>query len=101
MWARRSMTRSARSSTVCSTGRMAAACCISSARTCRCPSIRGSPSTYFRERMRRPRGEVLEDVLQPHTFSVLDVENLRLHYARTLALWLERFEDQAETIARM
>jgi cyclopropane-fatty-acyl-phospholipid synthase len=46
-------------------------------------------------------GEMLEDVLQPHTFSVLDVENLRLHYARTLALWLERFEDHAETIARM
>jgi len=28
----------------------------------------------------------------PHGFSVLDVENLRLHYARTLAHWLERFE---------
>ncbi|MGE5836625.1 MAG: class I SAM-dependent methyltransferase [Acidobacteriota bacterium] len=46
-------------------------------------------------------GEMLEDVLQPHAFSILDVENLRLHYARTLALWLERFEDHAEAIAGM
>jgi cyclopropane-fatty-acyl-phospholipid synthase len=48
-----------------------------------------------------PLGEVLERVLQPSGFSVLDVENLRLHYARTLALWLERFEDHVETIERM
>ncbi len=27
-----------------------------------------------------------------HGFSILDVENLRLHYARTLAAWLQRFE---------
>jgi cyclopropane-fatty-acyl-phospholipid synthase len=32
------------------------------------------------------------DVLEPYDFSVLDVENLRLHYARTLEHWLERFE---------
>jgi cyclopropane-fatty-acyl-phospholipid synthase len=32
------------------------------------------------------------DVLEPHDFSVLDVENLRLHYARTLECWLQRYE---------
>lgn len=32
------------------------------------------------------------DVLEPQNFSVLDVENLRMHYARTLEHWLERFE---------
>ena len=32
------------------------------------------------------------DVLEPHDFSVLDVENLRLHYARTLEFWLQRYE---------
>ncbi|MFT5433296.1 MAG: cyclopropane-fatty-acyl-phospholipid synthase, partial [Myxococcota bacterium] len=36
-------------------------------------------------------------ILQPHNFSVLDVENLRLHYARTLNQWLERYERQIET----
>lgn len=33
-------------------------------------------------------------IFEPWNFSVLDVENLRLHYARTLAHWLARF-DQA------
>jgi len=36
--------------------------------------------------------EVLEEVLQPCGLSVLDVENLRLHYAQTLAHWLSRYE---------
>lgn len=35
--------------------------------------------------------EVIE-VLEPYDFSVLDVENLRSHYARTLESWLSRFE---------
>src|SRR5688572_23912589 len=35
--------------------------------------------------------EMLE-VLEPCRFSVLDVENLRLHYALTLEHWLKRFE---------
>ena len=41
------------------------------------------------------------DILEPDRFSVLDVENLRLHYARTLMAWLERFEANAERIAQM
>jgi cyclopropane-fatty-acyl-phospholipid synthase len=35
--------------------------------------------------------EVTADVLAPAGMSVLDVENLRLHYARTLACWSARF----------
>jgi cyclopropane-fatty-acyl-phospholipid synthase len=35
--------------------------------------------------------EVTRSVLMPAGMSVLDVENLRLHYARTLAHWAERF----------
>lgn len=31
-------------------------------------------------------------VLEPHDFAVLDIENLRRHYARTIDHWLERFE---------
>ena len=34
-------------------------------------------------------------------FSVLDVENLRGHYARTLKLWSENFEKNAETVGEM
>ena len=35
--------------------------------------------------------EVTERVLAPAGMSVVDVENLRLHYARTLSCWSERF----------
>ena len=36
--------------------------------------------------------EVTTRVLAPAGMSVIDVENLRLHYARTLAHWSERFD---------
>lgn len=37
-------------------------------------------------------GEVLEGVLEPYGLSPLDAENLRLHYARTLEHWWDRYE---------
>jgi cyclopropane-fatty-acyl-phospholipid synthase len=43
----------------------------------------------------------MTQVLEPAGFSVLDVENLRLHYAQTLRHWLERFESAADTVERM
>jgi cyclopropane-fatty-acyl-phospholipid synthase len=36
--------------------------------------------------------EVSADVLEPPGLSVLDVENLRMHYARTITHWRARFE---------
>ncbi len=41
------------------------------------------------------------NILEPSGFSVLDVENLRMHYALTLEHWLERFERHAERVAEM
>ena len=38
------------------------------------------------------------DIFEPWELSVLDVENLRLHYARTLEHWTERFEQQEDRI---
>jgi cyclopropane-fatty-acyl-phospholipid synthase len=46
-------------------------------------------------------GEAVSRVLQPWDFSVLDVENLRLHYAQTLAHWRARFEHTADLAATM
>lgn len=46
-------------------------------------------------------GEVFEHVLEPQAFSVLDVENLRLHYAKTLEHWLRRFNDASPQIEQM
>jgi len=41
---------------------------------------------------RAPSLEEVAPIFGRHGFSILDVENLRLHYARTLAAWLQRFE---------
>jgi cyclopropane-fatty-acyl-phospholipid synthase len=41
------------------------------------------------------------DVFEPWDYSVLDVENLRLHYAKTLEHWLDRFERAAQRITEM
>ncbi len=40
-------------------------------------------------------------LFEPNKFSVLDVENLRLHYARTCADWLENFEAVSDQVAEM
>ncbi|HZR26673.1 MAG TPA: cyclopropane-fatty-acyl-phospholipid synthase family protein [Vicinamibacterales bacterium] len=46
-------------------------------------------------------GEVCDRILQPHALSVLDVENLREHYARTLDHWRSRFDAAEPTVASM
>jgi cyclopropane-fatty-acyl-phospholipid synthase len=45
-------------------------------------------------------GEMMR-VFEPDNFSVLDVENLRLHYARTLEHWLQRFEAAVPQVTNM
>lgn len=40
------------------------------------------------------------NVLEPHDYSVIDVENLRLHYARTCEQWLNRFEQCFDRVAK-
>ena len=42
--------------------------------------------------------EVLPGLFESHHFSVLDVENLRRHYATTLRHWLDRFEAHVDQI---
>jgi cyclopropane-fatty-acyl-phospholipid synthase len=41
------------------------------------------------------------DIFEHSDFSVLDVENLRLHYARTLEHWLDRFNENVDTVREM
>ena len=41
------------------------------------------------------------EVFEPWRLSVLDVENLRLHYAQTIRHWLARFEAAADRVAAM
>ncbi len=41
------------------------------------------------------------ELFEPRGFSVLDVENLRLHYRKTLEHWLDRFEAAAGKVEAM
>ncbi len=43
----------------------------------------------------------VSDIFEPWDFSVLDVENLRPHYQRTLEAWLERFELSTQQVSNM
>lgn len=42
----------------------------------------------------------ITQIFEPFDFAVLDVENLRLHYALTLRHWRDRFERAAEEVRR-
>ncbi|HET7609666.1 MAG TPA: cyclopropane-fatty-acyl-phospholipid synthase family protein [Gammaproteobacteria bacterium] len=41
------------------------------------------------------------DMFEPNALSVLDVENIRLHYAKTLEWWLQRYEENVDTVRQM
>jgi cyclopropane-fatty-acyl-phospholipid synthase len=41
------------------------------------------------------------DMFEPNRLSVLDVENIRLHYAKTLECWLQRYEENVEAVRAM
>ncbi|MEK7437084.1 MAG: cyclopropane-fatty-acyl-phospholipid synthase family protein [Pseudomonadota bacterium] len=43
----------------------------------------------------------MTQIFEPFGFSVLDVENLRLHYAKTLEHWLSRYEASIESVTQM
>jgi cyclopropane-fatty-acyl-phospholipid synthase len=41
------------------------------------------------------------ELFEPSGLSVLDVENIRLHYAKTLRAWLERYEENVDKVRTM
>jgi cyclopropane-fatty-acyl-phospholipid synthase len=41
------------------------------------------------------------DLFEPNKLSVLDVENIRLHYAKTLEWWLARYEENVDAVRAM
>jgi cyclopropane-fatty-acyl-phospholipid synthase len=48
-----------------------------------------------------PSLKEMMNIFEPNLLSVLDVENLRLHYAKTLEHWLHRFEQHRDEIELM
>jgi cyclopropane-fatty-acyl-phospholipid synthase len=41
------------------------------------------------------------ELFEPWEFSILDIENLRFHYARTVEIWLSGFEKSAKRVEKM
>ena len=62
--------------------------------------IAGSIGAFFPARIRR-RCKQMMDIFEECNFSVLDVENMRLHYAKTLECWAALFERSKERVAQM
>lgn len=65
----------------------------------------GSDTGGFIDKYVFPHGELQHVALAvremaAQSFEVVDVESLRMHYARTLSLWSERLESQLKTAAR-
>jgi cyclopropane-fatty-acyl-phospholipid synthase len=52
----------------------------------------GAHPTTLREMM---------EMFEPNGLSVLDVENIRLHYAKTLEWWLARYEENVDAVRAM
>jgi cyclopropane-fatty-acyl-phospholipid synthase len=68
-------------------------------------SYKGAFSRWIRKRIfpgaYAPTLAEAMKVLQPHRYAVLDVENLRPHYERTVEHWLERFEASGQRVSDM
>jgi cyclopropane-fatty-acyl-phospholipid synthase len=48
-----------------------------------------------------PTLKQMMDIFEPNDLSVLDVENIRLHYAKTLQAWLDRYEQNVGAVRSM
>jgi cyclopropane-fatty-acyl-phospholipid synthase len=48
-----------------------------------------------------PTLKEMMDIFEPFEYQVMDVENLRSHYARTLKHWLERYEMNVDKVREM
>lgn len=68
-------------------------------------SYKGEFSRWIRKRIfpgaYAPTLREVMNVLEPRHYSVLDIENLRPHYARTLECWLDRFENARQHVLEM
>lgn len=67
---------------------------------------RRTSQTDFLERNVFPNGELdnithMMDVMERQRWEILDVDNLRLHYARTCRQWYERLEENAERVRKL
>ncbi len=48
-----------------------------------------------------PSLQEMMQIFEPNSLSILDVENLRLHYSKTLQHWLQRYEQNSDQVQSM
>ena len=50
---------------------------------------------------RPPAISQMMQIFEPNNLAVYDIENLRLHYSRTLQMWVQRYEEHIDEITEM
>jgi len=68
-------------------------------------TVKGPMNAWIERRIfpgaRPPALSQMMQIFEPNTIAVYDVENLRLHYSRTLEEWVQRYEEHIEEITEM
>jgi len=68
-------------------------------------TVEGPMNAWIERRIfpgaRPPALSQMMTIFEPNSLSVYDVENIRLHYSRTLEIWAQRFEENIEQITEM
>lgn len=68
-------------------------------------TIEGPMNAWIERRIfpgaRPPALSQMMQIFEPNNIAVYDVENLRLHYSRTLGEWVKRYEENIEEITEM
>jgi cyclopropane-fatty-acyl-phospholipid synthase len=68
-------------------------------------TVKGPMNAWIERRIfpgaRPPALSQMMQIFEPNDLAVYDVENLRLHYSRTLKMWAQRFEQHKPVITEM
>jgi cyclopropane-fatty-acyl-phospholipid synthase len=68
-------------------------------------TVEGPMNAWIERRIfpgaRPPALSQMMQIFEPNDLAVYDVENLRLHYSRTLEMWAQRFEQHKQEITEM
>jgi cyclopropane-fatty-acyl-phospholipid synthase len=68
-------------------------------------TVKGPMNAWIERRIfpgaRPPALSQMMQIFEPNDLAVYDVENLRLHYSRTLSMWAQRFEQHKPVITEM
>lgn len=68
-------------------------------------TVKGPMNAWIERRIfpgaRPPALSQMMSIFEPNDITIYDVENMRLHYSRTLEMWAQRFEQHKSEITEM